>query len=65
MKYNIYNKRLVSVDGDPAWPIATYENNFVSSIETQTPVQKGDYINGKKVLQIEHTDNETKVIISE
>jgi hypothetical protein len=65
MKYNVYNKKLVSIDGDPAWPVATYETNFVHVIETQAPVQKGDYINGNKVIQVEHTSNETKVITSE
>lgn len=65
MKYNIYRKTLKDVYGDSAWLQPVYSYKFIKTIHIDNPISVGDYVEGNKVIQIEHNEEETKVITNE
>lgn len=64
MKYQIKEKFLESVSGDPSWLIPHYEFQHVGAIETDTIIQKGDYVNNQRVIDIMHENGQSVLIVS-
>lgn len=63
LKYSIQQRKLTGVNGDPSWPYPKYSYVDAGTIDTQSPVQRGDSVNGKRVIEVRHEDGKSIIII--
>lgn len=65
MKYKIQKRHLDGVSGDPTWLYPRYSYHDFGDIETDAPIQKGDQVYDKKVIEVKHENKESIVVIGD
>lgn len=63
MTYHIKGRVFKGVTGDPSWPHPVYEFKDEYTIDTDVQIVKGDLVDNRKVIEINHTKDGTCVIV--
>jgi hypothetical protein len=65
LKYRVQKRHLDGVYGDPSWPYPQYSYRDAGDVDTQAPIQKGDRVNDKKVIEVKHEDGKSIIVIDD
>lgn len=63
--YGVIRKKLKELKGDPSWPEPYYEYIKDEIMNFPVPVRIGDYIDGRKVIVINHSQKTTIAIVED